>query len=224
MPININISVNQPNQRGLFDPSSIGDQVASQTQWEPLKSGGKNYRSHKIRMPNSSRLEFRASISAFLFYFIVVMIGLALMASASASKLPAGGYAFHIRDVMLFVAGVVVAVFGACLVYFGTAPIVFDKRKGYFWKGRRAPRALSAAMPLKNLAKLDDIHALQLISEYIIGTRSNENSSYYSFELNLVLKDGKRINVLDHGDLTRLRADVATLSAFLGKPIWDLAS
>jgi len=222
MPINFNISVSQPDQRRLFDPSSIGDPVASQTQWEPLKSGGTNYRSHKIRMPNSSRLEFRVSISAFLFYFIVVLIGLALMGSASVNKLPAGGYAFHVRDVTLFVVGVVVAVLGAGLVYSGTAPIVFDKRNGYFWKGRRVPRALSASMPLKNLAKLDDIHALQLLSEYISSTRSDR--SYYSFELNLVLKDGKRINVVDHGDLTRMRADVATLSAFLGKPIWDLAS
>ena len=219
MPINFNISVSQP--RRLFDPSSIGDPVASQTQWVPLKRGGKNYRSHKIRMPNSSRLEFRVSISAFLFYSIVVLIGLALMGSASVNTLPAGGYAFHVRDVTLFVAGVVVAVLGACLVYSGTAPIVFDKRQGYFWKGKKAPRVLSASMPLKNVAKLDDIHALQLISEYIMGTRSHD---HYSFELNLVLKDGKRINVVDHGDLTRMRADVATLSAFLGKPIWDLAS
>jgi hypothetical protein len=224
MPINFNISVSQPDQRRLFDPSSIGDPVAGQTQWEPLKSGGTNYRSHKIRMPNSSRLEFRVAISAFLFYFIAVLIGLTLMGSASVNKLPAGGSAFHVRDVTLFVVGVVVAVLGACLVYSGTAPIVFDKRNGYFWKGRRVSRALSASMPLKNVAKLDDVHALQLLSKYISSTHSGSEGSYYSFELNLVLKDGERINVVDHGDLTRMRADVATLSAFLGKPIWDLAS
>ncbi len=50
---------------------------------------------------------------------------------------------------------------------------------------------------------------------------SGNKSSYYSYELNLVLNDGSRINVVDHGNLKRLRSDTQTLSQFLGKPVWD---
>jgi hypothetical protein len=221
MPMNVNISVNQPNERVLFDPSRIGDTVAMQTQWSPLKSGGNNFSTHKVTVVGS-RLQFRASSRALLFYFIVLLIGGALMWAASVTKLPSGGFAFHVREGVLFVAGIVVVTLGACLAYSGTASIVFDKATGYFWKGRKTPNALLETEPLKNRAKLNDIHALQLLPEYISSTRSDR--SYYSFELNLVLKDGRRINVVDHGDLTRMRADVGTLSAFLGKPIWDLAS
>ena len=35
---------------------------------------------------------------------------------------------------------------------------------------------------------------------------TSRNSSYYSYELNLVLDDGSRLNGVDHGNLERLRA------------------
>ena len=54
------------------------------------------------------------------------------------------------------------------------------------------------------------------ISEYCGG-----KSSYYSYELNLVLSDGTRLNIVDHGDLRRVRRDGATLARFLGVPLWD---
>ncbi|MDP6491172.1 MAG: hypothetical protein QGG69_05335 [Kiritimatiellia bacterium] len=57
----------------------------------------------------------------------------------------------------------------------------------------------------------------QLLSEYC----RSDKSSYYSYELNLVLQDGSRINVVDHGNKTKLREDAATLSEFLGRPVWD---
>ena len=37
----------------------------------------------------------------------------------------------------------------------------------------------------------------------------------------LVLQDGRRLNVVDHGNREQLRADAATLARFLGKPLWD---
>jgi hypothetical protein len=66
-------------------------------------------------------------------------------------------------------------------------------------------------------APLSSIHALQLLSEFVSGSKN----SYYSYELNLVLDNGSRINVVDHGNLERLRADASTLSQFLDKPVWD---
>ena len=45
------------------------------------------------------------------------------------------------------------------------------------------------------------------------------NSSY---ELNLVLQDGERLNVVDHGSFDVLREDAAKLGEFLGVPVWDV--
>ena len=50
--------------RSTFDPASLGDSIAMQTDWSPAKSGGANFRTHKLVEINSSRLEFRASIGS----------------------------------------------------------------------------------------------------------------------------------------------------------------
>jgi hypothetical protein len=44
---------------------------------------------------------------------------------------------------------------------------------------------------------------------------------YFLFELNLILQNGKRINVFSCGNQEKLREDTNALSAFLEKPIWD---
>ena len=39
--------------------------------------------------------------------------------------------------------------------------------------------------------------------------------------MNLVLRDGNRINVADYTREGSMRADAEKLSAFLGVPVWD---
>ena len=116
----------------------------------------------------------------------------------------------------LFLFGGVFAAIGGALLYFHAAPIVFDTRRGDFWKGRVAPYEMARQLP-KDFAKLDRIHALQIVSEHC----RSDNSSYYSHELNLVLEDGSRLNVVDHGNGGLLRADALALGEFLSKPVWD---
>jgi hypothetical protein len=65
--------------------------------------------------------------------------------------------------------------------------------------------------------RLEDVYAIQLLSEYCCGNESR----FYSYELNLVLKDGGRMNVIDHGNRAVLREQARELSLFLGKPVWD---
>ena len=113
--------------------------------------------------------------------------------------------------------GLALMAVGGFLFYQGTAPIVFDQRTGFFWKGRKTPDVIIGQESLKHFTELDQIHALQLISEYCRGNKS----SYYSYELNLVLEDGKRVVVVDHGSKKGIREDAGTLSEFLGKPVWD---
>ncbi len=60
------------------------------------------------------------------------------------------------------------------------------------------------------------IHAVQLLREWVSG-----DSSYYSYELNLVLKDGSRLNVVDHASLVALRDDADRVAACIGCKVWD---
>lgn len=72
----------------------------------------------------------------------------------------------------------------------------------------------------KNQIPLSEIIAIQIIGELVRG----KNKSYNSFELNLVLTDNTRRNVIDHGNLKSIISDAERLSHFLNIPIWHSTS
>ena len=98
------------------------------------------------------------------------------------------------------------------MLWRGTQPIVFDRARGMHWKGWRTPASATGGV-----VALDEIHALQVVSERCSGHRKG----YFSYELNIVLSDGQRINVVDHGDLRRIRVDGGHLASFLHVPFWN---
>ncbi|WP_250656959.1 hypothetical protein [Alkalimarinus coralli] len=73
----------------------------------------------------------------------------------------------------------------------------------------------------KDAVRLADIQALQLLSERCTSSGNGSRRSYYSYELNLILNDGKRINVMDHGNKAALVEDAKVISIFLDVPVWD---
>ncbi len=200
-----------------FDPSMFGDPVAEQTDWMPAKRGGANFRTRKLVMVTPNRIEFRASLAAKIFFGSFLLGGMGFAVGVSVSHYSTGSFPLNPDTLVPLIAGIGFAVVGGFLLYFGTAPIVFDKSRGFFWKGRKARDGVFHSDSTKDFAGLEDVHALQLLSEYCRGSKR----SYYSYELNLVLRDGRRINVMDHGDSKKLREDAKTLSQFLEKPVWD---
>jgi hypothetical protein len=212
--------------RKKFDPSHLGDPIAMQTDWTYTTKGmmaGANFRTHKLVEINSARLEFKATIWALLFY-LIFLVAPVVGFIAILYKLSSGGFSFYMGNILRIVLIAVITPFFMLvelvswgMLYSGTTPIVFDKLSNFFWKGRKTPNEAVNKNPLKEFAKLEDIHALQLVSEYFRGGKG----SSYIYELNLVLEDGKRIIVVEHGDEKKLREDTNALSEFLGKPVWD---
>jgi hypothetical protein len=200
-----------------FDPSMFGDPVAEQTNWMPAKRGGANFRTRKLVMVTPNRIEFRASLAAKIFFSSFLLGGMGFAVGFYVFHSSTAAFPLNLDTLVPLLAGIGFSAVGAVLLYFGTAPVVFDKSRGFFWKGRKARGGVYHSDSLKHFAGLEDIHALQLISEYCRGRKS----SYYSYELNLVLRDSRRINVMDHGDCEKLRKDARTLSQFLEKPVWD---
>lgn len=198
------------------DLSRFDDPVARQTEWTPAKGGGTNFLTHSLVQVHSNRIEFRSSAGAQLFAAIFFMAGTAISVFGGY-QLYQNGISFTVEIMLPLLVGGIFAVAGGWIYRSFTAPIVFDTRQGYFWKGRTAPRHVANLDAIKELAEIGEIHALQIISEHCSG----KNSSYYSYELNLVLRDSRRINVVDHGNAGRLREDCEKLSRFLGVPVWD---
>lgn len=91
----------------------------------------------------------------------------------------------------------------------------FDLVNGWYYEGYQSPKE-GDLEKLKNRVDLKDIGGLQIIGEEIHMRRP-----YTSNELNLVLKNGDRINVVDQGNIKKLRKEAQQLSEGLGVPLWD---
>lgn len=120
-----------------FDPSRFGDPVALQTAWTPACRGGTNIRTHKLIKPGPNRIEFRASFGALVFYLVFLLPGLGMVIGffvmlLSAETFDAGSFVF------LFL-GLLFAGVGGYLLNAGIKPIVFERARGLFWKGRKGP-------------------------------------------------------------------------------------
>lgn len=210
------------------------DPVASVTAWTPQVKGGATFRTRLFTQTESGRCEFIATTGMMLAPFI--MIGMAifeavfcvfifkfLAGDASISELIDKG-----QYVPLIVLGS--APLGA-LFFLGVAaffwhmsrrPIVFDRSSGYFWKGSKNPAEQSDPDSVANSAQLEQIAGLQILSEHVESRDSDGSTSrFHSYELNLVLDDAVRLNVVDHGNLVALRQDAAMLAEFLDVPVWD---
>jgi len=204
-----------------FDPSVLGDSVAERTDWGPAKGGGASFGTHKVVPVDSFRLEFRPTGGALVFYSVFLVVGVAVLVGISIAGF--SGVAGALTGESVFplliptVVGVVFTIAGGGMLRSGSAPIVFDKRRGAYWRGRVAPHEMSNRHGHEETVALEEIHALQLVSERC----TSSDSSYYSYELNLVLNDSRRMNVVDHGNQEGLHRDARALASFLGVPIWD---
>lgn len=200
----------------LFDPAVFNDPIALQTAWTPAAGGGANFATHKLHIVHPQRVEFRCSVGMKLMSGVFLGVGLVVFGVFS-QKLIVGDAPFDAKQLMPLGLGLVFALAGGFLLRNALTPTVFDLNHGYFCKSRQKPEQTMDPSRIKNHARLSDVHALQLISERC----SSKNGSYFSYELNLVLNDGTRINVVDHGNLGDLKRDARLIAELIQKPLWE---
>lgn len=199
-----------------FDPAVFEDDIASQVDWSPARGGGANFCTHQFFRVNNDRFEFRPTPFARLFggIFVLAGIGVGSMSFFSEALGPGGRDADKFWMVLGF--GALFASIGLVLLWVMNRRRVFDHENGFFYIGKPPERNIETDSG-KRWARLSHIHALQIVSERVSGNKR----SYTSYELNLVLKDASRINVVDHGHGQKLRDDVRQLAVLLDLPVWD---
>jgi len=224
-----------PNKADQFD-----DPLAVKAAWSPLAGGGASFCSHRLVQARPGRMVFRPTRGAKAFAGIFLGVGVLVLAAMVRSI---GRESWGLLIVLLL-AGAAFVAMGVLVLRKLGRPATFDLLLGFYWKGRRKPtHALSESPPSRSPASarkrgrqadrrrrggvnLDDVHALQIVSEEHEAESTSERSdrqrrSYRSYELNLILTDAARVNVIDHGNADALRHDAETLAAFLNIPLWD---
>ncbi len=190
---------------------AFDDPLVRQTEWSPLQRGGSNTRTRALKRPGPDRLVFRPAPWGFIFPSLFILGGAALAIDQPFEDMEPAW--------LQLVIALVLVVAGLRIGYGMTRPVVLDRQAGCCWLGWRAPVSVEAARSGKDAAALDAVRAVQVIRERI--TKSDGGKGYDSYEINLVLADGSRLHLVDHGKLAAIREDAATIGEFLGVPVWD---
>lgn len=199
------------------DPARGVEPVSSSAGCEPLHRGGSGFRTHQLVEVHPNRLEFVATTTRRWFHRAPLAAGLlaGFLAAFASSDL---------WDVLG--QGAISVAFLAVGFWFhrnARQPIVFDRHAGAFWMGKRPGPDPGSRTGREKFAPLSDIQSLQLLEKLVRSGGSDQgDATFRSIELNLVLADGRRICVQDHGEISALRRDGETLAAFLGKPLWQV--
>jgi hypothetical protein len=189
----------------------FNDPKAKLIDWQPLKSGGSNFKTSSLIKVSDMHYKYNLSTQGKLFIGLFLIIGMLVFI---------GGLALISEDTAgwgLLAFGSLF-IFGSLIIYkFMGKPINIDYSIGCVWKGNKPPQLSGNRKESADSVFFSDIYSFQIIKERV----HSKNNSYYSYELNLVLKDNSRFNLIDHGNIQQIRKDAEVLSAFLGKPIWD---
>lgn len=199
-----------------FDPSRFDDPLANKTEWTPAKRGGANFRTHKMITNSTQRVSFVATLGLKLFCTLFIVLGAGIPAFIIYSKFDAIASFTDPEFIWPVVFGLVFIAAGGIILFVGLKPRVFDRTLGYYWRGYKGPGTMYNPDELAKFTRLHKIHAIQIIKERC----QTRNGSYYSYELNLVLDDASRINVIDHGNSSNLTDDADKLAKFLNVPVW----
>lgn len=110
---------------------------------------------------------------------------------------------------------------------FARDAFTFDLHTRRFYFGNRPPKDLRRSG--SSCGALSDIAGIQILSRWIYRSSTarkpvaTSHAGWCSYQLNLVLKDGSRIRLLDHGNEKQLRHDASLIARTLRIEIWERA-
>ncbi|MEE4252109.1 MAG: hypothetical protein V2I38_16090 [Alcanivoracaceae bacterium] len=196
------------------DSSRFNDPLASTADWSPLQRGGSSFASYR-RQVSANRFGWRPTLMVWalggLFAAPALLVLVALLAQGEVRPSEPASWILPVLA-LLFIG------FGIQVVRRHKVPLVFDRLQGWFWRGTPRSNSTADIAVLADAVKLADIHAVQLIGGQMgHGT----HASWRTFELNLVLRDGRRLPLITHGSLRVLRDDASQLAEWLSRPLWD---
>jgi len=182
----------------------LNDPIARDLSWSPVNEGGSESKTHKLIEDNVS-LRFVPTIFSQVSAFIIIaIISFILLDARGNSDFLFKVFAFGVLCITLYA------------FYEIYRPRVFNIRDQIYRFSWLKPKLTIMQMDRRHHVGFSDIHAIQIIDEYI----EDEDGDYTSTELNLVLNTKQRLNVVDHSDKTSIMIDAKRLARLLKVPIW----
>lgn len=195
------------------------DTIKSLVSTAPLRSGGASFKTNVLIAESSSKLVYKPAIGVAFFCLIFLTVGLGVL-FFNLVPLFKNNFDIAALNWFLIIFGLIFTGASLFMFYKFYIPAVFDKQLGMYYKTYSFKLHKTNRQSEDNYVTLKSIVAIQIIGEHV----KSDKGSYKSFELNLVLDDASRKNVVDHGNLKSIIDDAHVLSNFLNVPIWHAES
>lgn len=207
--------------------NSIDDEIVKKAWFLPLKRWWANYKTHNLILDSNWNYIFKVSLwfsYIFIWFFslpiVVTLISLIWYISLNFNSIDNNELLNYLLPVIVFSIFPIIFVI---IFYFIFVSKIFDFQNWYFYNLKYQNKLYSLLNEEKyrnKIIPINQIHAIQIIKERV----STKNSSYNSYEFNLILKDSSRINVIDHGNLEKLKLDVEQIANRIWVKIWDITT
>ena len=168
-----------------------------------LLQKGPKFRSHRVII-DEKVANLKPTLSSLLFCVVYIVVGLFLNTLAVIVYVKNNQIDFA---VFLGGFGIAILTFGFTLIMPFVKQVTFDKDRGTFKNN------------IDRAVKIENIVSLQIINKMIT---SKHGISYPCYELNMLTKNGRRINILNHNDFNQLKSDSEKLAVFLSVELIDL--
>lgn len=197
------LTANNKNMNTLYKDEAIAQQIS----WKPIQNNG-NPVTNMILKSIEGTLEFHLNIVSRFFYFSLIILGLVFTLYATVELL---SYNFQ-STLWSILLGFTLTGVGIYMFSRQALPHVFDKNKNLYFKENEN-------LEREDETPLNAIRALQVISY----TQEEKGKSVQQAELNLVLKNGKRVYVCSYNEneYERVEEDAKKIAQYINKPIWN---
>ncbi len=138
----------------------------------------------------------------------------------------------YIMVFLLLLLGIVAICTGHTMSMGVKDAIIFDKEKDCFYVQRKQTGGVfrrTKKFP-EHMGFISNIYALQILKGSVkqmplrIKRFKPSHVIYIHYELNLVLKDGSRVNITDNSDYSGIQITATQVAKFLNVPVWDQTS
>jgi len=198
------------------------DPIAKEVGWSPIRGGGASFQTQYLKTLSNNQLKVVKTKQGLLFNLLFMVTGAAVIIGVTANYFNLIGDQPNMSVGTLLLLLLFGGVFLSVGLFARGKSLTFDKSQNYCWQGKRSPREVMN-VETKDFVHLNRIIGLQILKESVSSGSSNGKSrSYYSYELNLILDDHERMNVMDHGKLQKIREDGEKLSKYLEVPLFDI--
>ncbi len=183
--------------------------------WLRCSTENSSFKSQQLTQREEGLVEVTTTLANSLFHLSFVAAGLVALAFAI-------GFAVLVPDAGK-IGALIPGIIGAVFLWTGGSGAI-PKRLGAFDPSRKTFWLASDRNPGTAKRELAEIHGVQLLKDYRRSSRvrsmGTRGRSFTGYELNLILKDGSRLNVLAHGDKPGIILEAKGLAEVLSVPIW----